>query len=192
LTAALATLEERVTQTGNAHEELEAARASVEERDREIETLKKAHGATQEALAAQLEESASREQDDGASEALQEALAAAKSHAAANESLAQDNERLGAKLARMREAVDAMETDRGADVLEEVRTLYDDINEIASAWRNDVSIASDYFEEIEEGFTDSEQRDAAHDALRELLASLSSASLDVKDRLKAFRGLLED
>jgi hypothetical protein len=66
------------------------------------------------------------------------------------------------------------------------------VNDIASAWRNDVGLARDYFEEIEEGFTDGEQRDAAHEALRELLANLAAASVEVKDRLKAFRGLVED
>ena len=92
----------------------------------------------------------------------------------------------------MREALEALEADRENDITEAVRSLYDDVNELASAWRNDVSLAGDYFEEIEEGFTDSEQRDAAHQALRELLSNLTAASVEVKDRLKAFRGLIED
>ena len=108
------------------------------------------------------------------------------------ETLRQDKERLESKLGRMREALEALEADRENDITEAVRSLYDDVNELASAWRNDVSLAGDYFEEIEEGFTDSEQRDAAHQALRELLSNLTAASVEVKDRLKAFRGLIED
>ena len=121
--------------------------------------------------------SAESEQDGGAAESV---------------ALRQENERLQSKLARMREALDAMDDERPSELLDAVKTLYEDVNDIASAWKNDLRLACDYFEEIQEGFVDSEQRDSTYGALRELLESLTSASVDVKDRLKAFRGLVED
>jgi chromosome segregation ATPase len=165
----------------------EAARAKALEEElaaarQEVETVHAVHSATQKELVAQLE--APPPSDEEGVE-----ISSARAEA---DALRQDKERLESKLERMREALDSLEADRGHDLAEAARSLYEDVNDIASAWRNDVGLARDYFEEIEEGFTDGEQRDAAHEALRELLVSLVSASLEVKDRLKAFRGLVED
>ena len=101
-------------------------------------------------------------------------------------------ERLNAKLKRMREALDAMDQERPAVLEDAVRGLYEDVNDIASAWKNDLRLVRDHFEELQEGFVDSEQRDTTYTSLRELLDQLTEASVEVKDRLKAFRGLLED
>ena len=159
--------------------------------EEELRALRVAHAQAQSELAQAIQGDAPEASEEQA-EALRKAIAERDESVAENATLKQDQERLEAKLSRMREALDSMDDEDPAVLKEAVKTLYEDVNELASAWKNDLGLARDYFEEIEEGFADSEQRDATHGSLRELLESLAAASLDVKDRLKAFRGLLED
>jgi chromosome segregation ATPase len=164
---------------------------SLKKVQQEAGLLGTAHAAAQVELGQAIENAASRD-PKSESKALQRAIAERDERVAESEALTQEKARLEGKLGRMREALDSMENESPAALKEAVQTLYEDVNDIASAWKNDLGLARDYFDEIEEGFADSQQRDATHESLRELLESLAAASLDVKDRLKAFRGLLED
>lgn len=74
----------------------------------------------------------------------------------------------------------------------QVTALYDDLNDLASEWRNSVRLATDWLAEIEQGITDQAARKAAQSELRGLLEGLQETSNEVKKKLKEFRILVED
>ena len=75
---------------------------------------------------------------------------------------------------------------------EEVGSLFEDVNDLASGWRNDIALCQDFFAEIAEGgFDDAETREEAYDGFRETLAALSETAQDMRQRLREVRNALD-
>ncbi|MDP6946584.1 MAG: hypothetical protein QF464_20715, partial [Myxococcota bacterium] len=119
---------------------------------------------------------------------LQEAAEAASGDAAEVERLTREVERLERKVA------EAPSSGAGGDdgMREEVASLFEDVNDLASGWRNDVALCQDFFAEIDEGgFDDSEARAEVFDGFRETLEALSETAQDMREKLREVRTSLD-
>ena len=71
-------------------------------------------------------------------------------------------------------------------------SLFEDVNDLASGWRNDVALCQDFFSEIEDGgFEDAQAREEVFDGFRETLEALNETAQDLRQKLREVRGTLE-
>jgi uncharacterized protein with HEPN domain len=75
---------------------------------------------------------------------------------------------------------------------EDLLSHMEDVNDLASGWRNDVTLVADYVVDIEaDAFEDDAGRDDAMEGLKETLEALGETSREMKAKLREIRDFLE-
>lgn len=81
-------------------------------------------------------------------------------------------------------------TNGSGGVTQQIRPLFERVNDLASVWRNNIKLIDDFIEEMQEGTADESQREEALEQIGVAVTTCNSASREMKDALREVRKVL--